>query len=239
MRLELGVRQFWLAAFRDYDDVPRETKRKDLLAKARTAVDDTTLLGLASFASRLGFESQELSNILQNDPDRLIAERALNAARKPARYLYHNQEQCIQRMLEIFNTASETVEVRQAEVEILASTQSPRRWRVSHDADHEREKVSFFLLAMEQLSETGLAHPSSLFVRISIYFAYFGQPPSVAEYSLDQRFMAPGVSVSEADRVQLSRDIIRCELKCPNARASRAWPSTAVRGCRYLRKKRN
>jgi len=76
-----------------------------LLAKARKKADETVLFEIASLASRLGFESEEIRRILLQSPDHLVARNTLLTARKPERYRYDNLEHRIQQMVEIFDTA--------------------------------------------------------------------------------------------------------------------------------------
>lgn len=62
---------------------------------------------------------------------------------------------------------------------------------------------------MEQIAETGQAQVSSLFIRRSMYLAYFGQPPSTAGCRLDEELASHDVDMTEPDRVELSLALIR------------------------------
>lgn len=59
-RFDLGRRQFWMAAMRNYLEVPAQHKREkgDLPAKPSSKPDMTTLYEIANFAYHLGFESE-------------------------------------------------------------------------------------------------------------------------------------------------------------------------------------
>lgn len=63
-RLEFGIRQLWLAVFRKCKELPADTQKNCLLALPRTKADQTALYGFASLASRLGFESTRLGEML-------------------------------------------------------------------------------------------------------------------------------------------------------------------------------
>ncbi|KAK1656994.1 hypothetical protein BDP55DRAFT_43322 [Colletotrichum godetiae] len=96
-RFDLGCRQLWLAAFREFRELPTEVKKKDTLAKARGRADETTLFQFASLANRLGFESNEISNIMKASPDIEVAKRLLLSARRPGQYRFPDLDKCIQK----------------------------------------------------------------------------------------------------------------------------------------------
>ncbi|KAK0761653.1 hypothetical protein N5P37_005635, partial [Trichoderma harzianum] len=76
-RLDLGIRQIWLAAFRNCREMPAETQKEDLLALSRTKTNEFALCELASLASRLGFESDKLNELSRKSVDQEIAAAAL------------------------------------------------------------------------------------------------------------------------------------------------------------------
>ncbi|KAM4063627.1 hypothetical protein HRG_011292 [Hirsutella rhossiliensis] len=180
LRIDLGMRQLWLAAFRMYQDLPTDARKKERLAKARMKPDESALYDLASLASRLGFESEKVRKILQASPDRAIAEHALLAARKPGRFQYANREQRIQQVVDVFATA---VPMSDAEASEHADTttvrvQPPNRYGIPHHLDHERDKARLFLSKLGEAAESNQTELGSLFIRRSVYWAYFGLPPS-------------------------------------------------------------
>ena len=176
-RLDLGCRQLWLATFREYLDVPPEPqKNKRLLAKPRKKVDETVLFDIASFASRLGFESEEIRRILRQSPDREVARGTLLTARKPDRFRYNNLERAIEQMVEIFDTALPVHAAREVgTAEIRECFGQPARCGIPHDLDHDRDKRSLFLPTLHGSLESDQTRITSLFVRRSVYFAFFGQ----------------------------------------------------------------
>ncbi|KAK3173109.1 hypothetical protein OEA41_006438 [Lepraria neglecta] len=64
-QVELGCRQLYAFAMRYYFDIPRESKRKDLLARQAIKADRKVLRGFAKLAVRLGFESPEITALRQ------------------------------------------------------------------------------------------------------------------------------------------------------------------------------
>lgn len=181
-RLDLGIRQLWLAAFRNYKELPADTQKTGLLAVSRTKADQTVLHELASLAARLGFESDKLVEILQTSSDRNIAEHALFAARKPGRYVFRDPEACVQQILDAFAAAVPASESEALHVigdEVREHEQPPQRCGRPNDNDYQYDKTRLFLPQMhdEVYSETG--EMTSTFIRWSVYCAYFGAPPSL------------------------------------------------------------
>jgi hypothetical protein len=95
LRLDLGLRQLWFAAFRVYEELPAGSRKRNLSTEARAEPDEASLFELASLASRLGFDSGNLRSILHTSPDQIIAQHALLAAPKPGLFRYDNQVQSI------------------------------------------------------------------------------------------------------------------------------------------------
>lgn len=178
-RFDVGCRTLWLLGFREFKELPPDTK-KEVLAKARKKADETTLFELASLASKVGFESKEIREIMNTSPDRDVAKRALLAARKPGRYQYHNFEHCIQQMVKIFSTASPIVVTDMSQnPELSQCVGPPIRSGIPHDADHDRDRAQLFLPQMHQQFEAIQTRMTSFFIRKSVYLAYFGQCPSI------------------------------------------------------------
>jgi hypothetical protein len=106
LRLDLRLRQLWLAAVRAYEELHAGSRKRNLLAKARAEPDEASLFELASLASRLGLDSGNIRSILHTSPDQIIAQHALLAARKPGLFRYDNKAQCIRQLTDIFATAT-------------------------------------------------------------------------------------------------------------------------------------
>ncbi|KAJ6027955.1 hypothetical protein N7540_003531 [Penicillium herquei] len=90
---ELGYRQLWLYAMRHYPNLSKLPQKKDPTAKAnREAVEPMVLYDMAVLAKRLGFQSPQIEQLIQQSPDRKIAQEALLRARRPDRYRYNEGE---------------------------------------------------------------------------------------------------------------------------------------------------
>lgn len=181
-RFDLGCRQLWLVAFREFRDLPADIKKKDRLAKSRKKVDETTLFEFGSLANRLGFESKDISTILETSPDRQAAERVLLSARKPGKYRYPDFEHCVQQMMAIFATAQPvpTNEMPHC-TEMGQCVEPPVRCGIPHDSDHDRDQSQLFLPNILLDYDTEQTHLTSFFVRRSVYIAYFGLPLSAMD----------------------------------------------------------
>lgn len=181
-RIDLGLRQLWLAALREHEHIIAKPSTKGRLAKPRAATDSTALYALASLAHRIGFESKEILNILRTAPERQIAERALLAALKPGGYAFENHEECA---LQITNLLATAPQVRRTETTVDSDgsdrPQPPRRQGIPNESDHERNKLTMFLpdMAKDEKAKT-FDRMTSMFIMESTYAAYFGQPPSTA-----------------------------------------------------------
>ena len=64
-RANLGVRQLYAYAMRHYLQMPRERRKKDLIARHTTNADPTILREFADLAERLGFKSPEITALKQ------------------------------------------------------------------------------------------------------------------------------------------------------------------------------
>ncbi|RSL40409.1 hypothetical protein CEP54_016126 [Fusarium duplospermum] len=185
-RFDLGCRQLWLAAFREFRELPADLKKKDVLAKARKKADETTLFEFASLAYRLGFESKEIGKVIRTSPDLEVARRTLLSARKPGKYRYPNFEHCIQQMIDIFATAQPIPATETSRnSEMNQCVEPPMRWGIPHDTDHDRDQAQLFLPNILMEFKTSQTRVTSFFIRRSVYLAYFGLPLSMAGFLTD------------------------------------------------------
>nr|KMM64374.1 hypothetical protein CPAG_00726 [Coccidioides posadasii RMSCC 3488] len=108
-RLDIAYRQVWLYAMRHYPSMPADPKNDDdLLAKPnRAKADECVVYQMAALAHRLGFRSTEITELMNQSPDRQIARPALLKARKPGRFRYNPQvfETLVDRIVDCFSTA--------------------------------------------------------------------------------------------------------------------------------------
>ncbi|KAH0563187.1 hypothetical protein GP486_002246 [Trichoglossum hirsutum] len=64
-RLYLGYRQIWIFAMRNYHQMPRRRKKKNVLMKATCEVNEMTLRRFGILANRLGFQSDKISELIR------------------------------------------------------------------------------------------------------------------------------------------------------------------------------
>ncbi|KAH9905235.1 hypothetical protein F4778DRAFT_802704 [Xylariomycetidae sp. FL2044] len=188
---DFACRMLWTYAIREYQDMPPEQKRK--LAKAgNSQANEKILFEFASLASRLGVRSRQVQDILKRDPDRAMARRFLQVARKPDQYRYDDIETSITQLVHIFNT---TVQIQNndemehvtndrnygepEEYEIDQLTRPPNRCGLVNNLDQPRDKLSMFLAKLHRPIERQGRSLSSFFIQRSIYFAYFGKETSI------------------------------------------------------------
>ena len=80
-RLDLGYRQLYSFAMRYHRDIPKRSSRQDLLARPTPTVDTARLREMAELASRLGFESSEITALRQYPRSEACA--VATASRRP------------------------------------------------------------------------------------------------------------------------------------------------------------
>jgi hypothetical protein len=182
----LAMHQIWLAAFRLSNEITPKTQRRNALAKPRSDTSEVALYNLAALASRLGFRSRRIEALCRTSPDQLVAERALIAARDPRFFYYPDKERCVQRVAEVFKVAAPKVlDLGSRSGDVVIREQPPKRYGLPYDTDHEKDKTRLFLPQLEKGLAIGDWNVSSIFVRWSVYLAYFGHPPPVAECLTD------------------------------------------------------
>ncbi|KKY25343.1 hypothetical protein UCRPC4_g01868 [Phaeomoniella chlamydospora] len=106
---DIAYRTMWLYSMRYYTQLPPHQKNQELLAKPRNAeADDYVLYEMATLAQRVGFESRQIAELVNRNPDRLFARDVLLKARKPENYSYNPAvfTSLIDRLVECFNTAA-------------------------------------------------------------------------------------------------------------------------------------
>jgi hypothetical protein len=182
-RLDLGQGQIWMFAMRNYPQMPAVPKRKKKLStKPITGkADEIVLREFATFAYRLGYESEPIHSLIQRSADREIARSALLKARKPGRYKYDEAmfEAYVGQIASLFSEAQPiTVEQASAAIEMDCSNGPPKRSGIPYALDHERDRLSLFLDKLHNTDEEQCDEMSSFFIRRSVYFAFFGKPES-------------------------------------------------------------
>ncbi|KAM0742169.1 hypothetical protein ACQRIT_002346 [Beauveria bassiana] len=205
-RKALGARQLWLYAFREYENLPPILRKKNLLAKSRTKFDEQVLYDFAVFALQLGFQTVKIDKILSRSIDCDIAERALDAARKPEAYEYDNKPQLITQMVNMFAAAQPVSTKPLLEQQHAAEPRlPPTRYGLPEATDHTRDKSLLFLPQMKAASAGSVMnHVSSFFVRTSVYLAFFGDFPELPELRMPEE---PALIAAHTKRIDNDHDM--------------------------------
>ncbi|EJP60975.1 uncharacterized protein BBA_10074 [Beauveria bassiana ARSEF 2860] len=215
-RKALGARQLWLYAFREYENLPPISRKKNLLAKSRTKFDEQVLYDFAVFALQLGFQTVKIDKILSRSIDCDIAERALDAARKPEAYEYGNKPQLITQMVNMFAAAQPVSTKPLLEQQHAAEPRlPPTRYGLPEATDHTRDKSLLFLPQMKAASAGSIMnHVSSFFVRTSVYLAFFGDFPELPELRMPEE---PALIAAHTKRIDNDHDMELCEESLPTS----------------------
>ncbi|CBF84445.1 hypothetical protein AN9021.2 [Aspergillus nidulans FGSC A4] len=177
-RLDLGYRQLWLYAMRNYRLLPQPAKEEEelLVKPSRREADDRVLYEMAELARRLGFWSDEIRALLDGSPDRQIARAALLQARKPDQFQYDpvQLEGLVDRVVACFSAAIEYV--RQPP-ELLADSEVSTRARrgLPQVKAHAQDAPHLFLDKVHNEVTSSSATLTTFFVRRCVYFAFFGK----------------------------------------------------------------
>ncbi|EDN06477.1 predicted protein [Histoplasma mississippiense (nom. inval.)] len=180
-QFDLAYRQMWLYAMRHYPQMPRDPKRKNRLAKAQNATaDECVVSDMASLARRLGFRSSQITNLVNQAPDRLIAEQALLKARKPEYFSYDDTQfdTLIDRIVECFAVATPR-DVRAPSV--LVDRSVKRKARCGHPTMEALEQDRPLLFVDHMQAAAVPDRVTTFFVRCCVYFAFFGPQPSLRQ----------------------------------------------------------
>ncbi|KAK5188863.1 hypothetical protein LTR96_010867 [Exophiala xenobiotica] len=183
-RIHLGIRQIWIAAMRDYLEMPAGPKKADSLAKpGREKANEVVLYRFASLASRLGFNTKEIRRLTQRSPEREIARDALLKARKPDQYRYDKAtfEGYVEQMLKMFDSARPVIDEPPGIALVANDSDKPvKRCGIPRKQEHNQAKWQLFLRYLHEDSVESNQEMTSFFVRRSVYFAFFGKPTSIS-----------------------------------------------------------
>ncbi|PGG99690.1 hypothetical protein AJ80_09304 [Polytolypa hystricis UAMH7299] len=175
----LAYRQMWLYAMRHYPEMPRDAKRKSRLAKPQSATaDECVVSDMARLARQLGFESDEITDLVNQSPDRMIARHALLRARKPDRFVYADSafDSLVDQIVDCFATAMPR---DAAPPPPLMSPAVTRKARCGHPTVQAllQDRPLLFLDRMQAAETQGRV--TTLFVRRCVYLAFFGPRPTI------------------------------------------------------------
>lgn len=179
-QFDLAYRQMWLFVMRYYPQMPREPKRQNRLAKpANATADECVVFNMACLASRLGFHSDEITELSSRCPDRLIALRTLQQARKPGLFEYDESilESLIDTIVRCFSVARRKDIITSPVMMSLAPKQKARCGHPSMPS-LQQDRPRLFLDDMHATEQPDRV--TSFFVRRCVYWAFFGPRPTLS-----------------------------------------------------------
>ncbi|KAJ5737432.1 uncharacterized protein N7483_002557 [Penicillium malachiteum] len=174
---ELSYRQLWLYAIRHYAELSKSSLKKDAAGKfGHNDEDPQVLHGMAALAKRLGFQTPQIEELLQQSPDRLIARNALLHARPHDRFQFHDGEldRLVERITECFSLAVP----RRCQPAVHPSGREVKKVaRCGYPAAQAQVRDQPFLF-VDHLNDTEVLDTTkvtSLFVRWNFYKTFFGK----------------------------------------------------------------
>ncbi|KAJ5155476.1 hypothetical protein N7492_008279 [Penicillium capsulatum] len=181
-RLSLAYRQIWMYAMRHYPDMAKNIRdgqaANPARAKARAKADESVIHDMATLARKLGFRTTQINAILQQSPDQQIARAALLKARKPDHYHYNSEtfESLIEQIAGCFARA---IPNENPPMTLTAGRAMKLRDRYGIPPEYAQplDRPHIFLDRLH-LATTMQRNLSSLEVRRSVYYAFFGKPSS-------------------------------------------------------------
>ncbi|KAJ6018994.1 hypothetical protein N7522_001061 [Penicillium canescens] len=180
---ELGYRQLWLYAMRHYPSLFQKPPRKDgkdpMAKPNREVVEPMILYDMAVLAKRLGFHSPQIEQLIQQSPDRQIAQDALLKARRPDRYQYNKEEieSLINKVTECFLRAVPFDQ--RLPVQFVGGGELKKESRCGYPQAEAQLRDCQFLF-IDQLHGDSLQRErkaTSTLVRRSVYFTFFSKMP--------------------------------------------------------------
>jgi hypothetical protein len=177
---ELGYRQLWLYAMRHYPRLSKKPQKREPMAKPNHDVMDHMILyDMAALARKLGFKSPQIDQLMQQSPDRQIAQDALLRARRPDCYGYNaaEVESLIDKVTECFLRAIPLD--HQPPVQCVSGRETKRVSRYGHPQAKSQlqDRQFLFLDQIHGAPIPTVQKATSFFVRCSVYFTFFGKLP--------------------------------------------------------------
>ena len=208
---DIAYRQLWLYALREHHNMAA-TLNKKLAGPNVTQVDETVLFRFAWLADKLGFRTKQISALLQRDPDREMARRFLQSARKPPEFEFDDIESSITSITDVFATARHlTVDYFVDEYDVKSNAKPPARCGLPHVLDQAQDKRMLYLDKLYRDVETQSSTMSSLFVQRATCFLFLGKGISVPLHDLDVAHVEGATGGSFAADYRVSRAVSRQE----------------------------
>lgn len=206
-QFEVAYRQLWLYAMRHYPQMPRDPKRKERLARPRSATaNERVVSGMGHLAHRLGFDSSEIQELIGQAPDRLIARNALLQARDPESFEVDDAtvDSIIGHIITCFDMIRPKGVVTVPPTRVSRSV--PRKSRSGHPTLKAlvQDRALLFLDHIHTAAVPDLV--TTAFVRHCVYFAFFGPHPAVSQAANSVYCPTPPLFVPESRPSQIHPD---------------------------------
>ncbi|KAH7303357.1 hypothetical protein B0I35DRAFT_326898, partial [Stachybotrys elegans] len=170
---DIAYRTLWLFAYREYEEMPVEVKKK-VAGPAKGQANEEILFEFASLAHKLGFRSDQIESLRHGDPDREIARRLLLTARSPNRFRYNDLDGCIRQVAGLIKSAQAISDGEGMDDGRWIDDGKPERSGKPKPHDHLRDKSKMFINTLHT-SLNRETTVSSFFIQRSSYFAFFGK----------------------------------------------------------------
>jgi len=181
-RLDLGIWQAWLYLMREFTNMVPECPKKEKGKPTPTPKrpNPAAWYHFAMYMYRLGFESDEIHRQMRRDTDREIAHNSLLDARSPEDYVYNELDLKSHEdgMVKMYNTARRKTPSAGNPVLFVdgLGEDLERRCGRTFENAYEYDRKHLFLNVLGGSNWAGGRGITSLFVRISVCFAFFGKP---------------------------------------------------------------
>jgi hypothetical protein len=224
-QFEFGYRQVWLYSWRHFTELIEECPRKEdgHPTPVPQEPDEVLWYEFAVLASELGFESEQIRQLKSGNPDREVARKSLLRARDP-RYFKYDEA-----VFECF--VDQLVDMFRAAIDILPTYIKPpllvhgpgeslqrRCGRVFQKA-YEDDRDFLFLDVLYDPRKGEGEGASSFYVRMSVYFAFFGDPQNTS----------PGVRPSTPPRTTADPPVAQPEKRPRNLDRNRSRSASPTR----------
>ena len=186
-QFEFGYQQVMLYIWRHWPELCPECPRKE--DGEETPIPQTpdprVRYGLASLAEKVGFESDQISQLLSSDPDRKLARQILLKARSPEYFTYKESafNGYVTEISRIFKLAKDIQPQALSPCFVVAGSgekMQRRSGRVFNKAYHSDRKL-LFLSNFYNPEKRNMGGISSFAVRVSVFFAFFGRQRLINE----------------------------------------------------------
>lgn len=157
---------------------PKKPQKKDPAAKPnREVADQTILYDMAVLARKLGFKSPQIEQLIEQSPDRQIAQEALLRARRPDCYQYNEGEfEClIDRVTECFLKAIPLDYQPPAQCVGGREIKKESRCGYPQAMAQSQDRQFLFIDQIHGDPFPAIQKVSSFFVRRNVFFTFFGK----------------------------------------------------------------